>query len=257
MTNLLLGYSQIGFLSATELSTPTLDGDYSANYVARNLYGGGRPETVRLASAATSSTWSWDHGALLSPDFLFLARADLIRRKDTAASSWLLEADDDGSFFIVDGDTGTFNLGDLKGPRNEDLIVELAKLPDHQYFRFTVSTTASFKHEYSKMLMGTWLDLGRDPIYPARFTRDATVPMPRAVPWSFSLEWRGVTDATVQTLSDRVLKYRDVNPVILYDPLDVVLPNTIRVIHAFITDAVVTPEWPGTNRVQMSFLEAI
>lgn len=257
MANLLIGYSQIGFLSASELSAPSLDTDYSSGYVARNLYGGGRPETVRIASAATSSTWSWDHGSAVQPEYLFIARADLIRRGDSAASTWTVDGSASNTFGTVDTKTGTFNVADLKGPRSEDLITTFTYSTAFQYWRFKVTTTASFKHEYSKMFLGSWLDLVRDPIYPARFTREATVPMPRAVPWSFSLEWRGVTDATVQTLSDRVLKYRDVNPVILYDPLDLVLPNTIRVIHAFITDAVVTPEWPGTNRVQMSFLEAI
>lgn len=81
--------------------------------------------------------------------------------------------------------------------------------------------------------------------------------MPRAVPWEFELEWAGITDATLSTFSDKVLKYRDLNPVILYDPNDLIFTGSIRVLHAYIRAVSITPEWAGVNRLQITFEETI
>jgi hypothetical protein len=251
VANLLIGYSDIGF-NSTAISTPTLDIGQ-----ARNLYAGSRVEAVRIQTASTTSVWSWDHGSTITPEFIFLARADLLRRADSAASTWTVDGSTSNTFGTVDTKTGTFNLSDLKGPRSEDLLSTFTYSSGYRYWRFTATTTASFKHTYSKLFLGAWLDLGRDPLYPARMRRESKAAMPRAVPWSFELEWRGITDATLTTLSDRVLKYKDVNPVILYDPADIVLVGSIRVLHAFVTDVEIAPEWPGVNRLRMSFTEAI
>jgi hypothetical protein len=251
MTNFLIGYSDLGFNSTT-VTAPTIDIGQ-----ARNFYAGSRGEFCRRASAATSSAWVWEHPAPLMLDFLYLARADLIRRADSSGSTWTLEADDDGSFSAPDLDAATWELTDLLGPRSEDLLVEPKGIPAHLFFRLTIDTTESFKHIFTKMIAGSWLDLGREPLYPARVKRETTVPMPRAVPWSFDLEWRGITDAALSSLSDRVLKYRDVNPVILYDAADLVFAGSIKVVHAFVTDVQITPEWPGVNSVSLTFTEAI
>lgn len=253
MANLLIGYSQIGFSSSSELSTPTMASGYSA----RNLYGGGRVETVRASAAATTSTWSWDHGATVQPEYIFLARADLLRRADSAATTWTVDGSSSSGFGTVDTKTGTFNLGDLKGPRSEDLISTFTYSSAYRYWRFKMTTTASVVHEYSKLFLGNWLDLGRDPLYPARFSVDPAVPMPRAAALTFDLAWTGISDATISSFVDKVLKYRDANPVILYDAGDLVFSGSVRVIHAIITDAEITAEWPGTNRLELGFREVI
>ena len=252
MTNLLIGYSDIGF-NSTLLVNPTM----ATGYTARDVHGGARNRTVRTASATTSSVWEWQHPSAILPDYLFIARADLIRRSDSTDCEWIIEGDDDPFFPAPDVDTNTFGLYDLKGPRSEDLITPLTKISPHPYWRLTLNTTASFKHEHSKVFLGQWLDLQRDPLYPARVKRDSRVAMPRAVPWEFELEWAGITDATLSTFSDKVLKYRDLNPVILYDPNDLIFTGSIRVLHAYIRAVSITPEWAGVNRLQITFEETI
>jgi hypothetical protein len=250
----MIGYSDIPFFG-TALSAPTLGTDYRA----ADAHGGARNRTVRLAAAATSSAWEWETAGATAvlPQYLFISRADLIQKKDSAPTGWMVEGSDDPFFSTPDVDDGVFDLGNLAGPRAEDFIVPVTKASAHAYWRVSLTTTASFKHELSKIFLGSWLDLDREPIYPAEMTRGSRVAMPRAIPWRFTLDWVGITDAKIGELTEKVLKYRDVNPVILYDSNDLVFPSAFKVLHAYITGVDVVPQWFNANNLRLEFEETI
>lgn len=252
MANLLIGFSEIPF-DGTVISTPTIAPDYRGD----DVNGGARNRTVKIQTASTTSAWSWQLTQQTLPQYLYIARADLIARNDSAPTAFAVEGDDDPLFSSPDLDDGVFSIGDLKGPRREDLIFSITKTSARSCWRVSLTTTQSFKHEISKIFLGRWLDLVRDPIYPAQISRDPLSAMPRAVPWRFSLEWVGIPDAKIEELTNKVLRFRDVNPVILYDTNDVVFSSSFKVLHAYITNVEITPEWVNANRLRMDFQETI
>lgn len=252
MPNLLIGYSDIPF-NGTVISTPTLGTDYRA----ADAHGGARNRTVKLASSSTTSSWAWQVVDAVLPEYLYIARADLLRRGDSGTPTWELEGDDDPFFPTPDADTDTFDYASLLGPRAEDLLVPITKPAAHTCWRVTLTTTNSFKHEISKIMFGNWFNLERDPIYPARVIRNTSRAMPRALPWRFSLEWAGVTDAKVSAFHDKVLRYRDINPVVLYDTNDLIFSPAFKVLHAYIVSVEIETQWVNTNRLRMVFEETI
>ena len=251
MTNLLLGYPDIPF-SSSVLASPS---GASALWVIN----GGRTYHFTRATAGTSSTWDFDLGSgnTATPAYLYVARADLIRKRDSAASTWTLTGSASSSFTSPDTETGTFNTADLVGPRQEDLLLtSLSYSTAYRYWRFTVTTTASFQHKFSKVYFGAWFDFGREPVAPLRIDRQVITPGARELPNRFRLIWRGISDGTLNSLSSKILAHADLNPVILYDPTELVLPG-FTVMHARIVQSAIAPESMNSNRVELELEELI
>ena len=250
MTNCLIGYPDIP--KSTSLGEPSM----ATGYNARSVVTGSRGDHVKLVANGTTATYEWDYGANTTPAYLYVARADLVRKADSAATTWTVTGSASSSFTSPDTKTGTFNTSDLKNPRSEDLITTFTYSSAYRYWRARLTTTASIKHEFSKIYLGSWFDFGREPVANVEQTRRAASKWARATAFAIRLQWRGISDSLVNSLNTKIVQYRDTNPVILYDAGDIILGG-YRVIHARISDVDVQLDTYDSNSVSIEFEELI
>lgn len=251
-TNLLFSYCDIPY-NATAAASPT----GATGYGATNLITGARSEHFRASSAGTTTTYDFDLGlgVTQAPDHVIIARADMLRKGDSTATTWYVQGDDNSSFSSPQSSTGTFNTTDLKGPRSEDFVSALTRTAE-RYWRVQLVTTTSFKHQFSKIYLGNWLDLGHDPRYQAAQERLVLANGNREPRYTVYLEYEGITDAKTQALNSYILAKRDVNPIFLYDTNDYLL-NDCRLLHCVVAECSITPRTVNRNSITMTLEELI
>lgn len=251
-TNLLLGYPQI-FFDSTVWAGPT----GATGYDDENVMTGSRALRYKRSAAGTSSEWDLhlDAGVTVNPDYLYIARANLLRLNDSASTTWTLLADDNTGFASPETETDTFDTSDLVGPDSDDLLATLSFTTAYRYFRFTIETTVSFQHETSKILIGDWFDFGRDPSVSAEVTRDAPRSWSRRSAYDFRLTWDGITDAKLATFIDRLSAYSDVHPFLLYDSANVIVPKTVALVD--LVDLDVDSTFVNQNTITARFTEQL
>lgn len=250
-TNLLIGYPDIPFASAI-VTEPTA----ATGYTSKAVSTGSRGKMFRQSAAGTTCTFEWDYATTTAPAYLYIARADLVRKKDSAATTWTVTGSAASSFTSPDTKTGTFNTTDLKNPRTEDLITTFTYSSSYRYWRVRLTTTASIKHEFSKIYLGSWFDFGRDPVANLDQERRAESSWSRHTQFRLRMQWRGISDTLVNSLYTKIGQYSDTNPVIIYDTNDIVLGG-YRVMHAQVIEIGVAPDTYNSNTVTMEFEELI
>lgn len=149
-----------------------------------------------------------------------------------------------------------FSSATLYGPRSEDYITTFSTTSAYANWWVQMSNDATAKYRHSKQFFGTWFDMGRDPEKGAAIQRAQTVSNPRDLPYRFPLTWKGVTPTVVNSLVDKILKYRDVCPVIVYDAADVFL-NDHRLLYCQIVGSQITPNSAAAYDVRLDFQEVI
>jgi len=150
----------------------------------------------------------------------------------------------------------TFATSTLYGPRSEDYIATFSTTSSCTNWWVQMSNDSTHKYRHTKQMFGRFFDWGRDPQKLLTHQRAPMSGNPRDAGHLFRLDWTGVTPAKVQTFIDTIYKYRDVFPVILYDPADVVLLDQ-RLLYCPIRSADFAYESSSTCRVGITFEELI
>lgn len=239
--------------SASLFAATTAD----ASYPLTNLALGPRHLHYKASTTITVSQFDYDFGSAITPDFLILARADLLFKSDSANPAVALIGSASSSFSSPDTYSSTITSATLYGSTNEDWIYLPTVTTPRRYWRVQITTTASFAHRFSKLYLGASLDLGRDPSFPRRVTRGMTNVRDRAAQHMFFFDWRGITDANRYNFNTVLGKYRDVNPVFLFTRTFHDTLNELRVLHSELVTVESITKIRGTNHIRITFDEVI
>lgn len=252
-TNLKLAFPDLN-RSATLIAHTT----ENASHVAENALAGSRSKLFKTSTTVTTSQLDFDvgSGSTAQPDFLLLSRLDLIRSKDSADIAVSIEGDSSSGFGTSEVEQdASVSMTDLVGPNNRDWILSTSFASAYRYFRVKITTTQSVVHEWALVYFGNLFDFGRDPSYPAQIRRSARVRGARKPVFTFSFEWRGISNTKRSEFLD-VYQLRDFGPVFLYDPNDYVLEGD-RLICAYITDVSITPTAVNESTIRATFEEVL
>lgn len=156
----------------------------------------------------------------------------------------------------------TYTLDDdtLIGPREEDLFNKFATSSSYQHWwvQFGVDTptvTSDFAH--SKHLIGTALDLDREPTYPSLSLGSAQLRRSqREGRITLKLRWEGITNALKNTIVESVTSKADTNPIVLHDQNNYAL-HGFKALHCSVTSFVFTPRTSAYGDLELEFEEAI
>jgi len=250
-TNLLISYPDIPFRGAVS-NPPTA----ATNYSIKNIYSGSRGATFKRSAAGTSTSWDFDTTTTSQPDHIIIARADLVRKKDSAATTWTLSGSASAAITSPETKTGTFNTTDLDGPGGEDFISEFTYATAFRYWRFTLATTASIACEFSKLHIGNFLDLGRDPLWSREVSRPFSPGHTRRDPYVFQFEWQGITNTKRNLFFDYVVQYAE-NPIFLYAKTNTVTLAGQSLLHARLIDFGEESVAHDINTITATFEECI
>jgi hypothetical protein len=241
-------------------------GTADSNHPITNTVTGERGKRFALSIA-------WDYNANLyydlgssvtaNIDHVIIARADLL--KALGATNIQLDSSANGSVWgNRAGTSSALQTRTYDGVRGEDLIFTQTYNNDtgtlagssHRYWALYFGAVTALKSTFSKVYFGTFFDFGREPSYPAIQNRRIQRPGNRDAVYQFTLKWQGITNTKRNELFDKILQYRDVNPVFLYDTDDLIL-NGIKLLHCRILDASITPITAQYNDVEILFEELI
>ena len=252
-TNLLISYPDIPF-RGTPSNLPTA----ATNYSTKNVYTGSRGATFKRSTAGTSTSWDFDlgSGVTAQPDHIIIARADLVRKKDSASTTWTVSGSASASITSPETKTDTFDTSDLDGPGGEDLISEFTYASAFRYWRFTLATTASIACEFSKLHIGNFLDLGRDPLWSREVSRPFSPGHTRRDPYVFQFEWQGITNTKRNLFFDYVVQYAE-NPIFLYAKTNTVTLAGQSLLHARLIDFSEESVAHNVNTITATFEECI
>lgn len=243
-------------MGTTTLTSGTTD----TGYVLENLLSGSRSDLWRTTTSQTAVIHTdMGSGSTATPYYYYLARADLYYNAVKASTSGktILESSSNDSSW---SNQLTETWYSLFGPRGEDYInVFGAGVSATRYWRVTLTTgdgATTSKHTLSKLMFGSYFDLGRDPEYGVMKRRAFKQPGARDQAFILNAQWRGITDAKRMELNDSILAYRDVSPIVLYETTDNLLQG-FKLLHAWIVDCKVTPISLNSNEISMTFEECI
>lgn len=146
----------------------------------------------------------------------------------------------------------------LYGPRGEDWISSFSTTTAYRYWYgvYAPNTSSGSKFPHSKLHFGSWFDFGREPLYPMLQKREAYSSGSREARYIFECEWQGITDAIAEDFIDKIVKYKDVSPVVLYDAGDYCL-NDMRSMHAWLTRVELDKAHHNSNTIRCTFEEAL
>lgn len=260
MTSFLIGYPDIPFRAASMSASDTVD----ASYPVKNLATGGRGSMFRLSSAVTAP-WvkaSLPAATTASIQYFFMARANLIKAAG-ATRVRIQRSSDDTNWFDVIGTLSNYQTRTFTGPRSEDLLFTSSFNDEigsytataYQYWRLTFNGTAQ-KYMFSKWYCGSWFDFGREPELPLTKYRVYGSNSERESKRIFKIRWRGIDDATRNLFFDKIARYADFNPVVLYDSGDYCLDG-IRTFHAWLDSYSIRTITYNSNEITADFVEAL
>jgi hypothetical protein len=252
MSNLVLALPPDTY-SATLFANTAAD----ASYPVTNLSLTPRHLHYKASANVTVSQFDYDFGSAITPDFLIIARADLLKRSDSGNPAIDLIGSASSGFGSPDTYSSTITNATLYGSANEDWIYLPTVTTPRRYWRVKITTTSSFKHRFSKLYLGSALDLGRDPVFPRRLSRQAASLRDRAAANTCYFEWRGIPDATRYNFNTLLGKYFDVNPIFLFTRTFHDTINELRVLHCRIVAMENITKVRGTNHMRLTFEEVI
>lgn len=253
-TNLLISYPGIEYTASIQAHSTE-----DSNHPAENAVRAPRSTYFRPSSEGFSSSIDFDleTGNSETPDHLIFCRFNKITQMDTADPTLTAYGDDNSSFSSAQ-QFSAFNITDasLIGPDGEDHIHTFSPSQAERYWRIRIDTTTAEKHEWTYVRLGTFLDMGRDPIYGAELSFDQVTINERRPAYKISLTWKGVTDAKVQSFLSNVVEFSERLPVFLYDQNDYLLNNK-TLLPCFVENHSVTPTHVNSNTVSATFREFI
>lgn len=156
--------------------------------------------------------------------------------------------------------TGTLDTDTLYGAQSRDIVSNFTASTAYRYYYTQIGNPSqtAIDYEHSKQYFGTGFDMGRDPLYSRVFRRDARYPSARDGAVIIELEWEGITDAIRNSFYDKIVKYKDVNPVYLYTTSYHDVLQGMRGVHCRLVSCdMQTGRRYDTNRIKCTFEEVI
>lgn len=249
MANLTFHYPHIPY-TGTDISIAT----GASGYEGSSVISGARAKIYFASASGTSSVWSWDYGTTIAPNYLILAHADYLAKRDTAAVTYTMRGASDSGFVTGTNYTGTFATTDLVGTTSSDLYISLTTAA-YRYWRVTLTTTASFKHMLSKIYLGSALDLGRDPTYSSLLRRSG-LEQNGQTKYNLELIYEGIPNATRRTFWDTIVAKSDLKQIFLRDSGDAILQG-YELMHCRLAEAEITSIGLNNSNFILRFEEVI
>lgn len=249
MVNLTFHYPHIPY-TGTDITLPTGATGYEGN----SVHAGARAKIYFASTAGTSSAWSWDYGSTIAPDYLILAHADYMTKRDSAAVSYTVRGASDSGFVTGTNYSGTFATSGLVGTTTSDFYVTLSTAA-YRYWKVTLTTTATFKHLLSKIYLGNALDLGRDPTYSSLIKRTG-LEQNGQTKYSLELIYEGIPNATRETFWNTIVAKSDIKQIFLRDAGDAILQG-YDILHCRLVDAEISSIGLNQSSFILRFEEVI
>lgn len=247
-SNFLIGYADIPFRAGAASASGTA----ATGYGSDKLVTGSRAEYFALATATTTTqTFAYDlgSGVTSTANYLAICNAKLLKRGATVT----VALSNGGGAVLA---AQTLNFSSLTGPQSDDYITSFATSSTNRNWTVTITASTACKFEHSKHYFGTLFDMGREPLYTFPTKREKENGRVRVPPYVYELRWEGITDAVVQSLNSSIMRYRDINPVLLYDANNYVL-NGFTSMHAQIIDHKIEAATVNQYNVTITFEQLI
>lgn len=264
MTGLLIGYPDVQF---NALSASWITGTEDSEYPLANATSGSRSEFVRSASTVGTAEIQFDLGAAAtaSAEYLFVAGANL--SKSLGAQRMLLNGWNGVSATSICGlDTTLQSAGIFSGPRSEDFLSASSfndslggTIPsaNYRYFRVRIGNgSTNEKWAFRKLMLGRFLDFGRDPLYPLPHEIQVLRSSWRAPRYKFTLNWKGITDAQRIDFMDKIVSRMDYQSLVLFDKDNLIL-NGFRTLHCALIGYEFNTTYPNNNSLEAEFEEVL
>ena len=252
-TNLKILYPDIPFRAGISAVSSELDG----NEAQRTILGD-RWRLWRAEAADSAFTIDYDLGVgvTASADYFLAA---LVSRQVAPYS--------DAVFYLQGGSSSPAtnvigyvqpSVDTMYNPEAEDGIATFATSTAYRYWRVNIEspTVSDFLPYASKFFFGTAFDMGRDPIYGAAWQREYGSRGNRRARYTIDLDYEGITNAVRTSFIDKILKWRDVSPIFLYDAGDLIF-HGFKLLHVKITDCRISPRNAHSSDISLSFEEVI
>jgi len=225
---------------------------------------GSRANYTTIASQSVSIddivTIEYDLGSgnTSSSDYFIVSRADLILAQGASFTVKHATSTDDITYTDRESVVG-LSSSNLFGTESEDLLITTGGGVSTRYHQFLCLRTSvsSFTIDFNKIYFGPAFDFGVDPVYPRRLERVTVNDKDRRSKYVFSLTWRGVTETIRNSFIEKILRYKDINPVFLYTTTYHDVLNEHRLLHCIIKGAIITPIVSGRTDITLDFEELI
>lgn len=144
----------------------------------------------------------------------------------------------------------------LYGARSEDFIETFDAEGAVRVWYVTLGADTSTKFPTSKVNFGTLFDFGREPTWSVVDKKEAKTTNYREQAHIIKLQWKGISDTIQNSFIDKVVKYADINPVVLYETTDVILRGW-KVVMCKLVDFQTEARTPNSNTISCVFEELI
>lgn len=148
----------------------------------------------------------------------------------------------------------SFASATLYGPHAEDYIGTFSAA-NSSYTVVQEGCSAASTYPQSTHFLGTMFDIGREPTYGQAIVSIPKTKHARERAHMIDLVWDGVTHTNSSSFISTLLQYKDVRPVMLYDPADYCLAN-FRLLHATLRDCSIKAS-ALSNTISTTFEELV
>lgn len=234
----------------------------ATGYGSVNVVNASMQLTYKKATAGSSSDWSADLNLVAaddrSPDYIYCAGLNLSIAKGGQMNVILQGST--ASDFSASTQTTTVNnvnLSNLVGRNSDDYVLEAVTNDARRYWRGRIvcgTAVSNFQHELRKMYFGQWWYPGVEPDAPFRMS---DLPGDRMNRRRLNLRWRGVTNDKLYILTERIIKHRRYNPVVLYTREWHSILNGERTFRCEVTNFSFSRSVHNLNDVEVEFTEII
>lgn len=242
-TNLVISYPDIPWNAIYSDTTP----DYSSASVIHHSSHITGQRFIRWywPSASTTPSVRYDMGTgnTATADHVIIARADLLQ--SAGVTRMRVKRGSDGSAWTDQVDDASFATATLYGPRTNDYISTFATTSAYRWWQFYLDSSSS-TCQHSKFHLGMFFDFGYDPYdfrIDLRPASEAYWYSDNGTRWGYRLEqpvhvmdveWRGISDDNVTSFSNKIARWKHVNPVFLCTKSTHDILNSHRIIHCIL-----------------------
>lgn len=262
--SLFIAYPDIP-LNAVRIRTDQAYNDLMPHY---NLYRGHRYYHAKLASATVADRiirFTLADNAFQSANYCIISRADLLLA-DGITNIALASSTNDSTY--TNHVFTAIASADLKGTRNQDVIITFPQTASRQFWRFAYSCPSAI-NKFSKLYFGNLFDIG---CAPSDFVFNLEKPQTDTFiadsgavhtiqtgisKYTLNITWEGVSDLKAQELFS-LLKLH-AQGVFLYAPVQQQILNNFELLHCRCISFQKEDNdgWPNWNKITCVFEELI
>ena len=230
----------------------------ASGYSASNVITGSRQLRYKHGSSSTTLTFKTGllaiNGAERQAEYIYLAGLNLVTQRQ-AVDIEVKGADDSAISVNVTTESVTgVTTSNLIGPRADDYVLPLAgNFKDYWQVKLTCASALTF--ELRKIFLGQYFDFGVDPDAPLR--TDFGMLSTRRYAKVFDITWKGVTNEKLAFFSEKILKHRQYNPIVLYTKSWHGALSGQKAIYAMVDDFKIDRPRHDYNNVTIKFNEMI